>query len=409
MLAVLTFHVALYSGGLDGTVVGDTIGVAGYLGPPVFFAISGFLLYRPFVAARIAGRDGPSVRRFGRRRVLRIVPAYWFVLTILAVFPGIVGVFTGDWWRYYGFLQLYRARTVGAGMPVAWTLCVEVTFYLALPVWAQTVGRAWRARPRREVLVFVVAAGAGAIIQAASARQAIPWLAGQTLLGQFPWFAIGMALAVISAVHPEGPAARARWSVPRPEVLWGVAALAAAGLVANSPAGGALALLAESTSVRAWHTIVVKLVLTGVFVLAIITPAVFDRSVGVAHRVLSTRPLALLGVISYSAYLWHLIIIQLLARGSDPSHFRAAGLGVMDHVHVARTPILWAMTVAATVVVATLSYRFVELPFLARKEGGRLQLFGDQRRLAAEQPDAGHADRHEDHGGREQQPHAAGE
>ena len=49
--------------------------------------------------------------------MLRIVPAYWVALTVLAVFPGIAGVFGGDWWRYYFFLQIYQplTRISGAG------------------------------------------------------------------------------------------------------------------------------------------------------------------------------------------------------------------------------------------------------------------------------------------------------
>ena len=388
MLGVLTFHVALYSGAINGSALGDTFGVFGYLGPLVFFAISGFLLYRPFVAARTAGRDAPSVRRYGRRRVLRIVPAYWFVLTVLAVFPGIVGVFSGDWWRYYGFLQLYSARTVGEGIPVAWTLCVEVTFYLALPLWAYVMGRTCRLRPRLEVAILAGLGIAAMAVQAAASRQAVSWLTGQTLLGEFSWFAIGMALAVVSVATKDRERDRAPWFVPRPAVLWGVALLAMAGLVANAPSGGAAALLAESTAVRPWHTIIIRLVLTAVFITALIMPEVFDRSSGVAHRVLSTRPLVYLGVISYSAYLWHLVIVELLARKSDPQHFSASGFGVLDHIHVARTLILWLMTVAVTALVATFSYRVVELPFLARKEGRRpSELLGDPRRLAAEQPD----------------------
>ena len=80
--------------------------------PILFFAISGFLLYRPWVAA-----PRPAPRRYARRRALRILPAYWLALTLLAIFPGIVGVFTGDWWRYYLFLQLYSADTAQPGHP----------------------------------------------------------------------------------------------------------------------------------------------------------------------------------------------------------------------------------------------------------------------------------------------------
>jgi peptidoglycan/LPS O-acetylase OafA/YrhL len=123
-------------------VLRDVVAVIGPRSLTLFFVISGFLLYRPYVAARAAGRPPPRTLRYLRRRAFRIVPAYWVALTLLAIFPGIAGVFTGDWWRFYFFLQLYSTETVGQGIPVAWSLCVEVTFYLLLPVWALLLRRA---------------------------------------------------------------------------------------------------------------------------------------------------------------------------------------------------------------------------------------------------------------------------
>src|SRR6266545_781306 len=51
---------------------------------PIFFAVSGFLLYRPFLAASLAGRP-LSVRAYAWRRALRIVPAYWIALAAIAI------------------------------------------------------------------------------------------------------------------------------------------------------------------------------------------------------------------------------------------------------------------------------------------------------------------------------------
>src|SRR4051794_15995274 len=95
-LAVLGTHAALYAGAVHpGSHVGRyaqrlEVGVA------VFFVISGFLLYRPYVAARVAGIDGPRVGPYAWRRFLRIVPAYWVALTISALALGTAGVFTAD-------------------------------------------------------------------------------------------------------------------------------------------------------------------------------------------------------------------------------------------------------------------------------------------------------------------------
>jgi peptidoglycan/LPS O-acetylase OafA/YrhL len=54
------------------------------IGVSVFFLISGFLLYRPFAVSHFVGRDQPDAGRFWVRRLLRIVPAYWLALTVLA-------------------------------------------------------------------------------------------------------------------------------------------------------------------------------------------------------------------------------------------------------------------------------------------------------------------------------------
>ena len=83
-LAVLLAHVALLSGIVrTNTTFGPYLARAD-VGVSVFFLLSGFLLYRPFVAARLAGRPSGSLGGYVRRRALRIIPAYWFALTIVA-------------------------------------------------------------------------------------------------------------------------------------------------------------------------------------------------------------------------------------------------------------------------------------------------------------------------------------
>src|SRR5581483_10066033 len=112
-LSVVAVHFAAYTSSLNtGALRAVTSQLAA--GVCVFFLISGFLLYRPFVAARLerGSRDLPS---YARGRVLRIVPAYWFALTVLALWPGLPGVFTRDAWVYYLFGQNYSVHTFGHG------------------------------------------------------------------------------------------------------------------------------------------------------------------------------------------------------------------------------------------------------------------------------------------------------
>jgi peptidoglycan/LPS O-acetylase OafA/YrhL len=368
VLAVLINHVFLLTGALDRRVVGELVSLAGSIGPTLFFAISGFLLYRPWVAAGAAGKPKPSTSRYLRRRALRILPAYWFALTALAIFPGIVGPFSGDWWRYYFFLQLYDARTLGLGIPVAWTLCVEVTFYLLLPLWAGLVARAGT---RAQLAALAALATAGATVQVAAGRQAIPHLAASSLPGQTPWFAVGMAIAVVSVAAGNADGAwRARLGAvaSRPVACWAgaVVAFAALAVVRHAP-GGLVGVVQALQTPTPYPKLFADVVLTGLLVVLVLLPAVWDTPARLPQRLLAAAPLAALGLVSYGVFLWHLTIAELLILPAMSLHFDAGGLDLVNRIPQGATPICIVLTLAVAWAIAALSYRFVELPFLRRK------------------------------------------
>jgi peptidoglycan/LPS O-acetylase OafA/YrhL len=358
VLAVVTFHVALVTGALQRQYFGDVTSVAGAMAPPVFFAISGFLLYRPWLVRP------PGVARFARGRVLRILPAYWLALTVLAIFPGIVGPFSDDWWKYYFFLQSYSPETLGRGIPVAWTLCVEATFYLTLPLWALALAQR---RPRVQLVALGLLALAGAAVQVAALRLEVSHLLGQTLVGQCTWMAIGMALAVISVqVEPDG--AVGRRIADRALLWWLLAAAAFAGLVAlRRNGGGLLGIIAALNTPQPWAKSVVDVLLMAVITTLVVLPAVYGGS-RLPHRVLAAAPLAWIGVVSFGIYLWHLTIAELITLPGVPRHFTAGGLDLTDKIPFLATPLLLALTIALSSGIAWLSYHYVELPFLRRKE-----------------------------------------
>jgi peptidoglycan/LPS O-acetylase OafA/YrhL len=381
VLAILAFHCAEYSARIGLGPLGRLAEVAGVEAVIVFFVISGFLLYRPFAVARATGRRPPSTARYGRRRALRILPGYWIALTVLAIFPGIAGVFTGDWWRYYGYLQLYSSHARGSGIQVAWTLCVEVTFYLVLPLWAILLRRLPGAATNRgflrsELSALAVVALGGLAVQVAVTRGHLPYVLGSSLLGQCAWMAIGMALAVLSvAVQRDGGAlALVRGLADRSELCWAIGLVAAAVLALLVPRQGFFGLVASIDIAQSLPRTIAKLGLEGLLAVAFVLPAIFgDQGRGLPRTVLSWRPFIGLGVISYSFYLYHLPIIGLLAI-KHTNAFSATGLDLMAHVHFARTTLLYLLSLAITAVVATVSYRLVELPFLRRKERRNPQL-----------------------------------
>jgi peptidoglycan/LPS O-acetylase OafA/YrhL len=378
VLGIIVFHVTSITGAYDGGGVSGAYAVLGNQAPVLFFVLSGFLLYRPFVAAHADGRPMPSVARYVRRRVLRIVPAYWVALTVLAIVPGVVGVFSGDWWRYYFFLQGYSQRTVNGGIPTAWTLTVEVGFYVLLPLWALLLRRAgqlagsqrWLAT---ELWMLVPVAAGGLVVQVAASRLRVSSLLATTPLGECVWLTLGMALAVVSVDDQRRPQSRRSVSLAAgsPAVCWiaGIACLA--GLTVVLHPGNVFQIVASLHQRQPYGRTLGAILLTAGVATFLIAPAAFgsDRG-GIPRRVLAWRPLAALGLISYGVYLYHLTLAEVIAESSDPAHFSAAGLGLDAHVHHLITPLLFVSTLAASAVAATVSYRVVELPFLRLKERG---------------------------------------
>jgi peptidoglycan/LPS O-acetylase OafA/YrhL len=370
-MMVLTFHVVLLTPRIGIGPFGRVVETFGSLGVELFFVISGFLLYRPFVAARAGHRPAPSLKGFFRRRALRIVPAYWVILTVLAVYPAVHGPFSADFWRYYGFLQLYEKDTIGLGLPVAWSLCVEVTFYLALPAWA---GLLRRAGLRRELVLLALAALAGGVVQVVAVDHSVLDTTARTLVGQAPYFAVGMALALVHVAATRAPA----WVVSRSELCWLGAAVALALLAWQIPPGGIFGSIRQDELLGAGG-IALRLALSLVFVAFVALPAVFgDTEGGLPRRFLAWRPIAWIGMVSYSVYLWHLPIAELLSRPSVPEQFDATGLNLVNRVDVLTIPLLWYMTVTFTLVLAWLTFRYVELPFI-RLAGGRSRALRDEK------------------------------
>ena len=305
-LMVVVHHAASYAGPArtgrlyDLTAVMDS-GVA------VFFVVSGFLIYRPFVAAQVEGRPTQRTATFWWRRVLRIVPAYWITLT----FFWALGSFDlgAQWWRYYLFLQIYSPSTVLGGVVQAWSLCTEMTFYLFIPLWAMALaavvrrGRSPGQTAARHILGCAVLWVSGALSRIAIEA----WLPSKRGIA-FNWlptnldlFATGMALAVLSvwAMHDDALRARLDRLAGRVEPWW----LAAGAIFVWYAYQVGPADFATGYSGWFWHR---RQIALGVFTLLLMFPAVFgaqDR--GWVRRGWSWSPFVWLGTVSYGIYLWH--------------------------------------------------------------------------------------------------------
>ena len=331
------------------------------MGVTIFFVLSAFLLYRPFLVARLAGSARPSVRRYLTRRVLRVVPAYWVAITVLGLtLPALVTVAGPDWWAFYSLTQTWVPFRMFDGLSPAWSLSVEASFYLLLPLYAAGMRRLVAGRPTSlQIRVELAVLGSVAVVTLLLRRFTFEQGEGPfgflvwSLLGHLDWFAAGIALALASAVW-ERARDRPFWVrfvERRGTVCWLAAALmiAALGFLDGNPG----------------DAVHVSSVLVAV---AIVAPAVFgDDERGVVRRLLGWKPIAWLGVISFGIFLWN----EPLARW-----IHASGWGA-----VAGALPLLLLTVLASVAAGWASYALVERPAMAWSRGPAIARSNGRRSL----------------------------
>lgn len=360
-ITVLVGHTSFLSGFNGNGVLGPVVSRFD-VGVALFFVISGFLLYRPFVAARLEGRAAPRVPRYARRRVLRIVPAYWLALTVLAIWPGLRGDVFGHWNIYYFFLQDTQIQYIQGGITATWSLCVEVQFYLLLPFYAIAAAQFLHRRPVRfqvhtELVALALLGVASLIVRTLTFRDPAPDTWSHTVAGTFLWFTFGMAMAVLSARwHTAVPAERPRALRAldrRPGAAWvaGLILLLAVsriGLPTTAP---------QFYSVGDWFW---EHIFYGLIAVAFAVPCMLalpsPRSV--PHRTLGWAPVAWLGLISYGIFLWHHPLTEKFVKAQD---------WVPQGGFVVYTLVVFG----AAVVCATASYYLVERPLLRFKDPRR--------------------------------------
>jgi peptidoglycan/LPS O-acetylase OafA/YrhL len=358
-IGVVVFHSSIFSKVVFESRWGS-LGAHLNVGVALFFLISGFLLYRPYAVAFLRGSEPPRLLAYAKRRFLRIMPAYWVALTLLALWPGLKGVFTGDWWVYYGLLQSYRLQWFWGGIGPAWSLSVEVAYYALLPFLAAAIARLASRRQRHARARITFAAlcvlGAGGL-----AFRVALHLSGYTSpMSSLPacllWFAVGMSFAVASvelADRPERSRA-ARFVIEHPTACWALAIALYVGFSLSSLAPPPMQppTLVDDLTEQVAFALIAALVMA---------PAVFGESAGgLPRRILASPALTRIGLWSYGIFLWHHPLL-----GTLPEH------GLDRLVPGSAFLSLTLVIVPVAIACGWLSHRFVEAPAmrLGRRPG----------------------------------------
>lgn len=317
-LMVVAVHTRAFDGlGWIGEIASDN----GKYGVQIFFVISGYTIAATYLKA---GHFAP----YFIRRLMRIAPLYYIaVLVFFALIAS--GVMVAPYFmQLYGsaadtynllahlsFLSAWDARVANSLIGVEWTIPVEIFWYAALPFLLT-----WRSTPRSFAVMFFALLILSGLTRAAGELW-LPKHAAHFMPTTYgAYFFLGAWCHHLRAQMKEQAGfAAGRWLV-------GGYALFAAALLTKT--GMSAALMAVATAI------------------IIVSYRVREGHV----QVLRSRPFVLVGSISYSIYLWHLLVIYLLVATMGA---RYAALSELAS---------FALVSVLTILMSIVSYLLIERP-----------------------------------------------
>ncbi|WCO67335.1 acyltransferase [Iamia majanohamensis] len=379
-LAVLVFHVGSQPGG-DGEpllrgIPAQWISPLAIVAVGIFIGMSGFFLYHPMSLAHLQGTKQRPLDFYLARRLGRIYPPYWVALVGIVVLFGYTGLTGWDWIPVLTLTHVYDPRLANVGLYVSWTLAVEATFYVTLPMFAWVLRRlappsrtTVRQRFRAQLIGVACVYLTGILCRTLVLLGPDSWLTytKYALFNFLDGFGGGMLFAVLLSWRKVGHELPRwmSWLVRHPwvcllfalELYWlGTTLGFPPGLELTGLPAGRLALFAVSLLL-----IIPLLCLPGIF---------DEHGTSAYHRVFGSTPLLWLGGISYGVYLWNLPWTQQLStlQQTGTTTFGSDLIGTWTLT--ADVPggfwFLLGTVFLGSVVVAAASYLLLEQPLMAR-------------------------------------------
>ncbi|MEE3067496.1 MAG: acyltransferase [Actinomycetota bacterium] len=323
------------------------VGARMEIGVPIFFVLSGFLLFRPWVKSAVDGGAPPAVSREARHPGRRLMPAY--VVTVLIAYVLYhfreAGPNPGHSWlglvRNLTLTQIYTDGYLGKylhqGLTQMWSLAVEASFYALLPFLAYLLlvvicRRTWR--PRLLVgTLLAMALISPAWVALVHVDHWFPDGARLWLPTYLAWFLGGMLLTVLQAM---GVRCFAFAAIPLAVVCY---------FIVSTPIGGA----PTTSPASAWEAVVKTVFYAVIATLAVAPLALGDE--GLYSQLLASRPMVWLGEISYEIFLIHLVTME----------FTMVYI-VRAHVYTGPMLYLFVATLVVTIPLAWLLHRFTRVP-----------------------------------------------
>jgi peptidoglycan/LPS O-acetylase OafA/YrhL len=346
----------------------------GVLGLCVFFLLSGYLL--TWTEEKRARTGTYSVRSYALRRALRLVPAYYVAILVVTLTWTWQNTSVMDVLMHMSFLHTLNPYTSTTLDPAFWTLTSEIIFYMLVPFLVLKLPRFSQRLTLFGVLFFVALATQVYVVQHFD-QLVQPILDGRITEFNLAWYLrflptsclhlylAGVLLRMVVERLGDRPMHRLQPHLALVLFLvstsfWVLLTLLAPQLAIYPYRDPQTEMYVQS---ELW-THMLAIVLRDVAAIAFFTSAVLGAPL--LRKALNWRPLAFIGMISYSMFLLHQTILYVVFRPFLHS-VRGWIVGAGDLVAWAAFLGYCFSVLAAAVGVSYLSYRYIESPFLRYK------------------------------------------
>src|ERR1051325_770503 len=285
-----------------------------YMGVYLFFVISGFILAVPFARKYLLSLPAPSLKSYYLRRLTRIEPPYFLNLTFAFILICLtkVGwpVFAPHFLASLFYLHGLTYATASWVNGVAWSLEVEVQFYLVVPLLAMVF------RIRRDIARRAILTGATAGFALCS-QLYMPGSGSRLYLSLFNYLHYFLAGFLLADLFVTGCL-----RIEKKNHRWDLMAVSSA---------AALLAIPVLVPKAAW--------LLPFVMLAFYWAAFRGR---ISNRVITLRPIVLIGGICYTTYLYHTLVIEFVDRFAHPflSTMHPVSIDVLIYAAF-QLPVIW--------------------------------------------------------------------
>lgn len=315
----------------------------GTIGVFLFFAISGFMLSLPFARHHLDGAKAPSLKQYFTRRFTRIEPPYLVWMTVFAIVLLVQGAWAfGDllphWLASCFYLHNLIYNDYSVINPVAWSLEIEIQFYLIAPWLVGLFFSIKNAKHRQWVLL-------ASIFGYITLQHALGWHHSPykpTLLGQLQHFLVGIWLADCYLT---------RWTkAPSANGLWDV-----------------LAVPLALTMAYTWTEEYGKSIVFDSALMLFFTAAFRGN---LFSKFLNNQWVAIIGGMCYTIYLTHLPMLEMQLRFTKN--------WVLTNHYLPNLLLQLALGLPLVLITSALFYLLLEKPFMKKTPpsfGGLLRVF----------------------------------